>query len=69
MRSRKRCFRYPHASEKGAPHGSNACWHSGCHCARCRPAHSDDQRTRGRAWAQTRLPAEVRQQLLDATYG
>jgi IS5 family transposase len=54
--------------EEAAPHGTNAGWHSGCHCARCRGAHSDDQRTRGRAWAQTRLPAEVRQQLLNAIY-
>ncbi|HEX5907763.1 MAG TPA: hypothetical protein VFY56_12155 [Propionibacteriaceae bacterium] len=27
------------------------------------------QRTRGRAWAQRRLPAEMRQLLLDAIYG
>jgi len=49
-------------------HGTNAGWHTGCHCAPCRRAHSDDQRTRGRAWAQKRLPAEIRQQLLDAIY-
>jgi hypothetical protein len=30
--------------------------------------HSDDQRTRRRARAQKRLPAEVRKQLLDAIY-
>jgi hypothetical protein len=46
-------------------HGTNAGWQTGCNCAQCRRAHSDDQRTRGRAWAQEGLPAEVRQQLLD----
>jgi hypothetical protein len=49
-------------------HGTNAGWHTGCHCAQCSGAHADDQRARGRAWAQKRLPAEARQQLLDAIY-
>jgi hypothetical protein len=31
-------------------------------------AHADDQRTRGRARAQKRLPVGTRQQLLDAIY-
>jgi hypothetical protein len=49
-------------------HGTNAGWHTWCHCAQCSRAHSDDQRTRGRAWAQQRLPVELRRQLLDAIY-
>jgi hypothetical protein len=32
-------------------------------------AHADDQRARGRAWAQERLPVEIRRQFLDALYG
>jgi hypothetical protein len=50
-------------------HGTNAGWHSGCHCAQSSRAHADDQRARGRALAQERLPAEIRRQFLDALYG
>jgi hypothetical protein len=51
-----------------AAHGTLARWNNGCSCALCRRAHSDDQRARGRARAQQRLPVELRQQLLDAIY-
>jgi hypothetical protein len=47
-------------------HGTSAGWHTGCRCNECRRAHSDTQRAFGRARAQTRLPIEQRQQLLDA---
>jgi hypothetical protein len=51
-----------------ARHGTSGGWHSGCRCTQCRRAHSDKQRTWGRARAQARLPIELRQQLLDAIY-
>src|SRR5918994_1942049 len=51
-----------------AQHGTSAGWHTGFRCTECRRAHSDTQRAWGRAIAQERLPAGVRQQLLDAIY-
>jgi hypothetical protein len=51
-----------------AAHGTSAGWHTGCRCKECRRAHSDTQRAFGRARAHKRLPAELRQQLLDAIY-
>jgi hypothetical protein len=50
------------------PHGTRARWSHGCSCADCRRAHSDSLRAPGRARAQRRLPADVRQQLLEAIY-
>jgi hypothetical protein len=49
-------------------HGTSAGWHSGCRCTLCSQAHSDTQRAFGRARALQRLPAELRQQLLDRIY-
>jgi hypothetical protein len=51
-----------------AAHGTMARWNAGCSCAQCRQLQSDEARARGRRRAQRRLPAEVRQQLLDAIY-
>jgi hypothetical protein len=39
-----------------------------CSCDECRRFQSDEARARGRRQAQERLPADVRQQLLDAIY-
>jgi hypothetical protein len=49
-------------------HGTHTVWRTGCRCALCRQADSDAQRAYGRARAQRRLPAAMRQQLLDAIY-
>ena len=50
------------------PHGTLTRWLEGCDCDRCREAQNDAARARGRARAQKRLPAELRQQLLAAIY-
>ena len=50
------------------PHGTLTRWLEGCDCDRCREAQNDAARARFRRKAQERLPAEVRQQLLDAIY-
>jgi hypothetical protein len=51
------------------PHGTLTRWLEGCDCDRCREAQNDAARARFRRKAQERLPADVRQQLLDAIYG
>jgi hypothetical protein len=51
-----------------APHGTITRWNAGCSCVECRRFQSDDARARGRRKAQVRLPADVRQQLLDGIY-
>jgi hypothetical protein len=53
---------------KRAAHGTITRWNAGCSCAECRRLQSDDARARGRRRAQERLPADVRQQLLDGIY-
>jgi hypothetical protein len=50
------------------PHGTMTRWNNGCSCAQCRQAQNDAAKARFRRKAQKRLPAEVRQQLLDAIY-
>jgi hypothetical protein len=50
------------------PHGTLIRWLEGCDCDRCREAQNDAARARFRRKAQQRLPAEARQQLLDAIY-
>jgi hypothetical protein len=50
------------------PHGTLTRWLEGCGCDRCREAQNDAARARFRRKAQERLPAEVRQQLLDAIH-
>jgi hypothetical protein len=49
-------------------HGTRARWTSGCRCPACRQAHANSERSRKRANAQTRLPAKVRQRLLNGIY-
>jgi hypothetical protein len=51
-----------------APHGTITRWNAGCRCVECRRFQSDEARARGRRKAQVRLPADVRQQLLDGIY-
>jgi hypothetical protein len=52
----------------GVAHGTLTRWLEGCDCDECREAQNDASRTRRRVRAQTRLPVEMRQQLLDAIY-
>jgi hypothetical protein len=49
-------------------HGTRARWTSGCRCSPCRQAHADAQRSGRRARAQARLPAKVRERLLEGLY-
>src|SRR4051794_16240959 len=60
----ERCRRGPQV-----PHGTLTRWLEGCDCDQCREAQNDAARARFRRKAQERLPAGVRQQLLDAIYG
>jgi hypothetical protein len=57
-----------HRRGSRAAHGTMARWNAGCSCAECRQFQSDEARAHGRRKAQERLPAEVRQQFLDAIY-
>jgi hypothetical protein len=52
----------------GAAHGTQSRWLEGCDCDPCRRAMNATAKARFRRRAQTRLPAEVRRQLLDAIY-
>lgn len=49
-------------------HGTLTRWLEDCDCGRCRQAQNDAARARFRSRVQERLPAEVRQQLLNAIY-
>jgi hypothetical protein len=50
------------------PHGTLTRWLEGCDCEQCRRAQNAAAKARFRRKAQDRLPADVRQQLLDAIY-
>ena len=65
-----RCRTDPERRRPGtrAAHGTMTRWNTGCSCAECRQLQSGEARARGRRKAQQRLPADVRQQLLDAIY-
>jgi hypothetical protein len=58
----------PDGRRPRSAHGTWASWNAGCSCPQCRRVKTDAARLRGRARAKTRLPDEVRQQLLDAIY-
>jgi hypothetical protein len=49
-------------------HGTLTRWLEGCDCEQCREAQNAAAKARFRRRAQARLPAELRQQLLDAIY-
>ena len=49
-------------------HGTMTRWNEGCSCTRCWQAQNDAAKARFRRKAQRQLPAEVRQQLVDAIY-
>jgi hypothetical protein len=49
-------------------HGTASRCNEGCSCTRCHQAQNDAARARFRRKAQERLPAELRQQLLDGIY-
>ena len=52
----------------GAAHGTPTRWLEGCDCDSCRLAMNAAAKARFRRKAQERLPAHVRQRLLDAIY-
>ena len=60
----------PHGRRRGpkVAHGTLTRWLEGCGCDPCRLAMNAATKARGRARGQKRLPAELRQQLLDAIY-
>jgi hypothetical protein len=67
-RGRSEAFATLTRVSRGTAHGTNAGWHTACRCTQCRAAHAETQKAFGRARAQTRLPVEVRQQLLGAIH-